>query len=62
MTARLGTRAWFSLAGLAVVMGFLLFVPAGTVRYWQGWLYLAVFIGATALITVDLVRRDDRGC
>jgi protein-S-isoprenylcysteine O-methyltransferase Ste14 len=58
MTARLGTRAWFSLAGLAVVMGFLVFVPAGTIRYWQGWLYLAVFIGATALITVDLVRED----
>ena len=54
----LGTRAWFALAVLAVVMGLLLFVPAGTVHYWQAWVYLSVFTGASALITLYLVRRD----
>ena len=54
----LGARAWFALAVLAAVMGLLLFVPAGTVHYWQAWVYLAIFTGASALITLDLLRRD----
>jgi protein-S-isoprenylcysteine O-methyltransferase Ste14 len=52
------TRAWFALAILGVVMGLLLFVPAGTVDYWQGWVYLSIFLGASALITLYLMRRD----
>src|SRR5262249_39922446 len=47
-----------SLALLAAIMGLLLFVPAGTVRYWQGWVYLTVFVGASALTTVYLLKRD----
>jgi protein-S-isoprenylcysteine O-methyltransferase Ste14 len=39
-------------------MGLLLFVSAGTVRYWQAWLYLSIFITASALITLYLMRRD----
>jgi protein-S-isoprenylcysteine O-methyltransferase Ste14 len=54
----LSARAWLSLAVLAVVMGLLLFVPAGTIHYWQAWAYLAIFTGASALITLDLLRRD----
>jgi protein-S-isoprenylcysteine O-methyltransferase Ste14 len=54
----LETRAWLALAVLAVVMGLLLFVPAGTVRYWQAWLYLAIFLGTSALTTLYLLRRD----
>jgi protein-S-isoprenylcysteine O-methyltransferase Ste14 len=54
----LSARAWLSLAVLVVVMAFLLFVPAGTIHYWQAWVYLAIFTGASALITLDLLRRD----
>ena len=36
----LALRAWFALVALAVVMGLLLFLPAGTLRYWQAWMYL----------------------
>jgi protein-S-isoprenylcysteine O-methyltransferase Ste14 len=54
----LNARAWLALAVLTVVMGLLLFVPAGTVRYWQAWLYLSVFTGASVLTTVYLMRRD----
>jgi protein-S-isoprenylcysteine O-methyltransferase Ste14 len=39
-------------------MALLLFVPAGTARYWQGWSYLAIFFTASALTTRDLMRRD----
>lgn len=54
----LNAKAWLSLAALAVVMGLLLFVPAGTVRYWQAWVYLSIFIGAAALTTLYLMRKD----
>jgi protein-S-isoprenylcysteine O-methyltransferase Ste14 len=54
----LNTKAWLALAALAVVMGLLLFVPAGTVHYWQAWVYLSIFIGAAALMTLDLMRND----
>ena len=54
----LNARAWLALAVLAVVMALLLFVPAGTVRYWQAWLYLSIFFGAAALTTTFLMRKD----
>ena len=56
--ASLAGRAWFSLVVLAAAMALLVFATAGTVRYWQGWLYLAVFFGASLLVTLDLMRRD----
>jgi protein-S-isoprenylcysteine O-methyltransferase Ste14 len=54
----LNARAWLALAVLAIVMGLLLFVPAGTVRYWQAWVYLWIFTGASILTTLYLIRRD----
>jgi protein-S-isoprenylcysteine O-methyltransferase Ste14 len=56
--ATLQVRAWFSLAALALLMGLLLFVSAGTVRYWQAWIYLVLFFGLSAAITRDLMVRD----
>ena len=55
---KLSTRAWFALAILGGVLGLLLCVPAGTVDYWQAWVYLSIFMGASALTTVYLLRRD----
>jgi protein-S-isoprenylcysteine O-methyltransferase Ste14 len=54
----LSARAWLALAALLAVMGLLLFLPAGTVRYWQAWVYLSIFTGASALITLRLMRED----
>ncbi len=54
----LNARAWLALAVLAVVMGLLLFVPAGTIHYWQAWAYLLIFTGASILITLYLMRKD----
>jgi hypothetical protein len=54
----LSTRAWLSLAGLAIVMALLLFLPAGTIRYWHAWAYLVLFFGLSTVITLDLLRRD----
>jgi protein-S-isoprenylcysteine O-methyltransferase Ste14 len=54
----LNARAWLALVLLAVAMGLLLFVPAGTVRYWQAWVYLSIFTAASALTTLYLMRKD----
>jgi len=56
--ATLSTRTWTSVAALAVVMAGLLFLPAGSLRYWQAWVYLALFFGLTIAVTLDLLRRD----
>jgi protein-S-isoprenylcysteine O-methyltransferase Ste14 len=54
----LNTKAWLSLTVLAIVMGLLLFVPAWTVHYWQAWVYLSIFTGASILTTLYLIRHD----
>lgn len=36
----------------------LLFVPAGTLNWWQGWIFIAVFTLATLVPSVYLARRD----
>src|SRR5215510_5219833 len=57
-TNNLSTRAWLALAALAVVMGLLLFVSAGTIHYWQAWVYLSIFMAASILTTLYLMRHD----
>jgi protein-S-isoprenylcysteine O-methyltransferase Ste14 len=58
MAASLETRAWFSLVLLGLVMALLLCVSAGTTRYLEAWLYLAIFVGGSALVTLWLMRHD----
>src|SRR5499425_2412537 len=41
-----------------IVMLALIFVPAGTFRYWQGWAYVAVFIICSGASTVYLAKHD----
>ena len=52
----LNAKAWLSLAAVVVVMGLLLFSAAGTVRYWQGWAYLAIVASTSAVASVYLMR------
>jgi len=52
------TKAWLGLIFLAVAMCLMLFVPAGTVYYLPAWGYLAVFFGASVLITIYLTKYD----
>lgn len=39
-------------------VGALLFVPAGSLRYWQGWTYYSIFCLSILLLDVYLLRRD----
>jgi protein-S-isoprenylcysteine O-methyltransferase Ste14 len=56
--SNLESRAWLSLVVLAIVTSLLLFVPAGTIRYWQAWVYLSIFFGGAAATTLFLARKD----
>ena len=47
-----------SLAGLALAMGALIFVPAGTLDYWQAWLFLACYFAASVVVSLWLMRND----
>ncbi len=50
--------ALISLVVLIAVLGLLLFGCAGTVAYWQAWVYLGIFFGAALLITLYLAKRE----
>ena len=54
----LNAQTWLALVAVGLVMGLLLFVPAASAQYWQAWVYLSVFIGASGLTTIDLMTRD----
>ena len=55
---KIGIRtAATSLLGL-LAFGVILFLPAGTLRYWQAWVFLAVFTTATIVPTVYLARTN----
>jgi protein-S-isoprenylcysteine O-methyltransferase Ste14 len=54
----LRTKTLLSLVALTVAMGLLLFVSAGTLAYREAWVYLAIFIGASLLISLYLLRKD----
>ncbi len=41
-----------------IAMLALLFIPAGTLRYWQGWAYVATFIVCSLAYTVYLAKYD----
>ena len=51
-------RAFAGQVFLLAVMCVAVFVPAGTLCYWQAWVVLAVFEVASAALTLDLARRD----
>jgi protein-S-isoprenylcysteine O-methyltransferase Ste14 len=46
-----------SIWGLAV-LGALLFLPAGTLNYWQAWVFIGVFTVATIIPSIYLARTN----
>ena len=46
-----------SIWGLAV-LGALLFLPAGTLNYWQAWVFIGVFTAATIIPSIYLARTN----
>jgi protein-S-isoprenylcysteine O-methyltransferase Ste14 len=36
----------------------MLFVPAGTLKFWQGWVFLAINLGSSVLVVIYFYKRD----
>jgi protein-S-isoprenylcysteine O-methyltransferase Ste14 len=51
-------EAFGGIAFLQLVLAASLFLPAGTVRYWQGWVYWGVFLAAVLAITLHFLAHD----
>jgi len=41
-----------------IVLGLVLFIPAGTLRYWQAWIYWTIFSILTLFITAYFYKRS----
>jgi len=57
-TSELKRRGWRQTAVSLPIFAALLFAPAGTLRYWQGWLYACVFVAGCVAISVYFTRHD----
>jgi protein-S-isoprenylcysteine O-methyltransferase Ste14 len=51
-------KAWLGLFWLVGIMALCLFAAAGTVRFWQGWIYLMLFAASSTGITLFLMSKD----
>ena len=41
-----------------VFVGLLIFLPAGTLNYWQAWVFIGVFTAATIIPSIHLARTN----
>jgi protein-S-isoprenylcysteine O-methyltransferase Ste14 len=57
-SAKVMVRAALGLLQLIILLGLALFVPAGTLRFIEAWVFLALFFTASLAITVYLAKRD----
>jgi protein-S-isoprenylcysteine O-methyltransferase Ste14 len=54
----LNRKAFGGLLQLTVFLAAALFIPAGTLNYWQAWVFLVVFFIAVLAITIYLIKKD----
>jgi protein-S-isoprenylcysteine O-methyltransferase Ste14 len=53
-------KAGAGFLALMVILGLSMFLSAGSLRFWQAWVWLAVFGGCVIPITAYLARHDPR--
>ncbi len=58
MDPKLNLKAFGGLAVFLLILAIVLFIPAGTVNYWQAWVFLLVFAGVTLHSTFTLMKKD----
>ena len=51
-------KALAGLLFLFVAMAALLFVPAGSIDYWQAWTFLSVYFASSLALTLYLMKAD----
>ena len=49
-------KVWLWLIISFVVIGLALFLSAGTINYWQGWVYLAVGAASSVPLTLHIIK------
>ncbi|MGO8952657.1 MAG: methyltransferase family protein [Rhodomicrobium sp.] len=54
----LDEKAFRGLLWLLATMAALIFIPAGTLAYWQAWLFLTLYFALTFAITLYLMKFD----
>ncbi|OBK30959.1 hypothetical protein A5634_14920 [Mycobacterium asiaticum] len=55
---KLGLQTAASVVCGLLIFGLVLFYPAGTFHYWQGWVFLAIFIVASIVPSLYLARTN----
>ena len=58
MTMSLGSKLVLRLSVSLILLSAVLFIPAGSVRFWQGWAYLALVLIPVAFSFAYFYRRD----
>src|SRR5262249_2618669 len=53
-------QAWVRSAVSLVVFMTMLFIPAGTLRFWPGWLYGFIFAASTTAVSVYFLKHDPK--
>jgi len=56
----LNIRAFAGLLQLLIIMAAIIFLPAWTFDYWQGWIFLTVFSASVLAITIYLMKNDPK--
>jgi protein-S-isoprenylcysteine O-methyltransferase Ste14 len=56
--SELNRKAFGGLLKLLLCVVLLIFLPARTLKYWQGWVFICVFFAAALAITLYLMRND----
>jgi len=50
------TKMWTALVVTTVLIGLALFISAGTIDYWQAWVYLGVGAVSSVLLTLSVIK------
>jgi hypothetical protein len=48
----------FSLVLYAIILFLLLFIPAGSLAFWEAWICYVIFIGSSLFITIYFYKRS----
>jgi protein-S-isoprenylcysteine O-methyltransferase Ste14 len=51
-------EAWPRQVAFLLFLAALMFIPAGTLAYWRGWLFLLVFVGSAVVLGVYFTKHD----
>ena len=57
-TGNLQRTVVLGLARLQIIVMLLIFIPAGTLHFWQGWLFSMIFLASVVLLTFYFLKRD----